>query len=447
MRTSQLEAATRKRASLLTLSPPVRLATIVGAFFLLGLVRLAIPGSYLFDEKFYVPAAARLVLGIDVINREHPMLGKEIIAVFIALFGNGTAVWRIGPLICATGGLWCMARAVGLHSRSPATETAFAALLASGFYLFVIGRLAILDGMMFGFVALGVLLFVSGRLLACGVAMGLAVACKWTAAPVLLVMVLAQLRPTPTRAVAMGAVAVAVYFATFLPALFLDTPIPIADWPALHWAMIARHSVTARDVPALSQWWEWVLNVAPIWMFHGQSDGAFRIVLLGGNPATMLLIPLAIGWALARRIHAAYAPALMWAALLAFWALATKPAQFSFHYLLPSTFGLAVVAIVLGRWWNAGRRWPAIAVLAASLAAFAWFFPALTAAPDSRESRYDWLPGWQVTPTMPAEYDPARVTQWERREACLYFPQDCWSEGNAGEERAHRRWLELRKQR
>ena len=73
-------------------------------FFLVGLVRLDQPNGFAFDENYYVPAAVNLARGLGVFNREHPMLSKEIMAVFVTLLGYGPITWRIGSPLFSTLG-------------------------------------------------------------------------------------------------------------------------------------------------------------------------------------------------------------------------------------------------------------------------------------------------------------------------------------------------------
>ena len=83
---------------------------------------------------------------------------------------------------------------------------------------------------------------------------------------------------------------------------------------------------------------------------------------------------------------------------LGFWIVAAKPIQFYYHYLLPSMFLLAALALALDALWQSGRRWLALGPLAISAALFAWFYPILSAAPlDGKMAflEYTWLKSWQ----------------------------------------------------
>lgn len=68
--------------------------TISLAFWGLLIWNLAIPSQPYFDEVHYLPAARHLLVLDQFTNREHPMFGKEIIALGIALFGDNAWGWR-----------------------------------------------------------------------------------------------------------------------------------------------------------------------------------------------------------------------------------------------------------------------------------------------------------------------------------------------------------------
>ena len=55
---------------------------------------LGIPSKPYFDEIHYVPAA-RAMLARRMANPEHPMLGKEAIALSIRLLGDTPFAWRL----------------------------------------------------------------------------------------------------------------------------------------------------------------------------------------------------------------------------------------------------------------------------------------------------------------------------------------------------------------
>jgi len=167
---------------------------ITGAFLALVLHRLSIPSKEYFDEIHYLPAARNLLALSEARNIEHPMLGKELIALAIQLCGDTPFGWRIGSALSGTVALFAAMRATWWASLSrPATILA-GLLLASNFVLFMIARIAMLDPYMLAFALLALWFCAHGLrnpaagrrdMVLAGVALGLSLASKWSVLPIL----------------------------------------------------------------------------------------------------------------------------------------------------------------------------------------------------------------------------------------------------------------------
>ncbi|MFZ1741445.1 MAG: phospholipid carrier-dependent glycosyltransferase, partial [Pontixanthobacter sp.] len=101
---------------------------ICAGFLALCLIRLTIPSAPYFDEVHYLPAARALLDGSDWLNREHPPLGKEILALGIALFGDTPTGWRIFPLIAGVAALFAFMRAMWFAAQSRFASIAYGIL-------------------------------------------------------------------------------------------------------------------------------------------------------------------------------------------------------------------------------------------------------------------------------------------------------------------------------
>ncbi len=412
------------------------------AFLAMALNRLTIPSKPFFDEVHYLPAARAILEMSQPLNTEHPLLGKELIALGIALLGDGPLGWRLPATLATTAGLFASMRAMWWTTRSPPATLLPGALLATNFTLLVTSRIAMLDAFMLGFAAIA--LWLCARAVArpeharrdlalAGVALGASLASKWTAVTVLMlpgltfaVARMTALRGSPLRWLTardagpirgislaeatlwLGLVPLVVYFATFAPALFFDIgAIPLSDLPALQFRMATLQSSVVQPHPYQSQWWQWVLNLRPIWYLYEQADGAQRGVLLLGNPLTMLAglpaLMFCAWWGLKGCVGPGMRAAMRacvigYAASLGLWLFADKPIQFYYHYLPPAMFLSVALGLVLAQMWEAGRRWPALAVLVGALGLFAWFYPILTAAELAGEQSfldYAWLAVWR----------------------------------------------------
>jgi dolichyl-phosphate-mannose--protein O-mannosyl transferase len=201
----------------------------------------------------------------------------------------------------------------------------------------------------------------------------------------------------------LGLLALAAYCAAYWPFLLYEKgSIAPTGLLALHKTMFALQEEVVKPHTYMSVWWEWVLNWRPIWYYYEVGDGAQRGVLMIGNPLTMLAGLPALLWCLwagaVRRRGDALAVALLYLAAIGMWVIAPKPVQFYYHYLLPSCFLLAALALALDALWRRGRRMLVLAVLGGSMALFAVFWPILTAAPLAGPESFEfwaWLPSWR----------------------------------------------------
>lgn len=409
------------------------------AFWALMLVRLTIPTTPYFDEVHYLPAAREYWALGKFVNREHPLLGKELIALGIQLFGDRALGWRFFPSLAGVVTLFAAMRAIWCASQSRFATLAYGILVATGFYVFVNARIAMLDIFMVAFVMLAYWQLAAavraperGRLhlALAGVALGLALASKWNAAPLAILPGLAFLilraragrrrlllatrgAPVPgisliEAAVWLGALPLVIYTATYWPAwYFADGGIGSATGPAsfltLHTEAIRLQESVIKQHPYMSRWPQWVLNARSIWYLYEPVDGAQRGIVLIGNPLTMLLGLPAMVWAASeaawRRNGVAMSVVALYVVTLGFWIVSAKPIQFLYHYFLPSMALLAALALALDALWSRGRRWMAVLPVVGSVALFAYFYPILSAAPLSGGkmafAEWMWLPRWR----------------------------------------------------
>lgn len=406
------------------------------AFLLLCLIRLTIPSKPFFDEVHYLPAARAILALSHPANPEHPPLGKELLALGIALFGDQPLGWRIMPALFGTLGLFAGMRAMWFASGSRFATIACGVLLATSPHLFVHARIAMLDGFMVGFMLTALWMAAAAvrepetarwRLALAGLALGFAMASKWNAIPVAVLPGLAFLAvrvrtagsqfllaqrgaPVPgmtllEAGIWLGVVPLVTYAACFWPSWFY-TERAITPWGLVEWHrhMLNLQGQVVEPHTYMSVWYQWASNWRPIWYLYEVADGAQRGVLLVGNPLTMLVALPAIVWCgwvgLFRRRWDALAVFVLYLVSFGMWIVAPKPVQFYYHYFLPSCFLMAALALALDALWQRPGigRWSALAVLAGACALFAYFWPILTAAPlddDQAFLRYAWLASWR----------------------------------------------------
>jgi dolichyl-phosphate-mannose--protein O-mannosyl transferase len=326
-------------------------------FLALLAIRLTVPSKAYFDEVHYVPAARVLMELARPTNVEHPLLGKELIALGMRLFGDNPLGWRIMPVLFGTLGLAMAAK----WNAAP---------------------LAMLPGIAFVVVRFR--------------AMGWRALTGSRAAPVAGITIW-------EAALWLGLVPLVVYALTFVPAMFYaQDPLSPGGLIALHQKMIHLQEEVVKPHPYQSVWYQWVFDWRAIWFLYEKVDGAQRGVLLVGNPLTMLLGLIALVWA---GVHGftegrrdALALFVLYAVSLGLWVVADKPVQFYYHYLLPGTFLMGMLALALDSLWRRGCRALPLLALAGSVALFAYFYPILAAAPlESPQSfaHWMWLDSWR----------------------------------------------------
>ena len=428
---------------------PIALCFAVAAIFAAFCwVRLGIPSKFYFDEVHYIPAAREMLAMGQFTNREHPLLGKAILALGLELFGDNPTGWRIFPLIAGVITIFAAMRAMWLASLSRFATLAFGLLLFSGFHLFLASRIAMLDIFYIAGLTVAAWQFAAAirepergrvRLALCGIALGLAMGSKWNALPIAmlpgLVFLVMRARagrrrlllskrggPVPgvsliEAAVWLGMVPLLVYALTFAPGFFFARDaIPFSPMGLIehHRLILDLQTEVLRPHPYQSVWSDWLINRRGIWYLYEVANGAQRGILLIGNPLTMLLgIPALIwcvwaglgrpkgrGLTVAPSIgeKAPMAIAVLYAVSLGFWIVAQKPVQFYYHYAFASIVLLAALALALNDVWQRGHRLWALVPLLSSIAIFAYFYPILSAAQLDGEMaflRYAWLQGWR----------------------------------------------------
>lgn len=427
---------------------------IVAAFFLLGICRLGIPSKTMFDEIHYVPAARRLIELTRRLNPEHPLLGKEMIAIGIRLFGDHPFGWRFPNLVLGTLGLFAGARAMWWASGSRRASLFFAFFLATDFIWFILSRIAMLDMAMASMLALALWQWAlacrpqwaerrGGRwhLILAGLFFGLSLGGKWNGAPLMVLPgllfaaqrwialdlpvstrprdMVAMLRAIPrwlvaTRAgpvrgvslieaaVWLGLLPAIAYLATFAPAFFYKVQ-PMTFQGLIPWQgyMLKLQDSVVKPHHYMSRWWQWVFNLRPIWFLYEKIDGAWRGILMLGNPVTMLIGLPALGWCAWRGWKGEGLPALivaLYVLSLIFWAINGKPVQFYYHYELAASFLMAALALVCGRWWDEGRIWPGRTALILTALVFIGFYPIISAGPLPGKRgyvEYMWIKTWR----------------------------------------------------
>lgn len=163
----------------------------VGAITLVSLAlrlfNLGTPKGFVFDEVYYVDGARDyLAHGVEVTGQEpefvvHPPVGKWLIALGIKLFGDNEFGWRFMGALLGSAMIVLIALIAHRLFRNSYLTIAASALMAMDGLALVHSRTALLDIYLSFFVLLATYLFLARWHWWAGIAIGLAVATKWSA--------------------------------------------------------------------------------------------------------------------------------------------------------------------------------------------------------------------------------------------------------------------------
>jgi dolichyl-phosphate-mannose-protein mannosyltransferase len=176
------------------------LALVSLSLFLWG---IRTPSRPFYDEIQYISSAQALLVDGPNPNPEAPPLGKLLVAIGMALFGNNPLGWRIMSALFGASTLVGIFLWVRLMLRDHALALLAAVLTALNNFLFVMSRVAMMDIFLVTFIVWGLVGFtavleigelsVSKRrllLISSGAMFGAACACKWNGVDTLGIVIL-----------------------------------------------------------------------------------------------------------------------------------------------------------------------------------------------------------------------------------------------------------------
>lgn len=169
----------------------MRTRIYVGVITLFSLVlrlfHLSTPKGFVFDEIYYVDGARDfLSYGVEVSGLEpefvvHPPVGKWLIALGIQIFGDNEFGWRFMGAILGSTMVILIALITQRLFRNSYLTIAASALMAMDGLALVHSRTALLDIYLSFFILLATYLFLVRWHWWAGIALGLALATKWSA--------------------------------------------------------------------------------------------------------------------------------------------------------------------------------------------------------------------------------------------------------------------------
>jgi len=405
--------------------------------------------SMYFDEIYHGRTGFETLHGLPVYETTHPPLGKDLIAVGIALFGMNPFGWRImGTLfgIAMVPVFYLLARR--LFKRTW-LATGVTALFALDFMRYTQSRIATIDVYVVFFVLLGAYFMVwfcqsfipngrHGALVPAalgGVAFGLGCASKWTGvyagAGLALVYFAALLLRHKALASQPGTrlekhetyrqdlsfallaglgfyvvVPLVVYLLSYLPLVLApDNGFTIASILPAQQSMYSYHSQLTSTHPFESKWYTWPLLLRPVWYYMGSRlpDGIVASIAVLGNPVVFWGGAAAVVLQLLRTLRGKAKPAVwfvlaLWAAQYLPWALITR-ATFLYHYFAAMPFALLALGLLLdslAEHHPRAAKVTTVFLVVVAAALLAYFFPVLSGLPipAAYATALKWLPGW-----------------------------------------------------
>ena len=377
---------------------------------------LGFPARQVWDEIYFPVMADKYLKGIYFFDL-HPPLGKFIIAVSIALFGDTPVAWRLMPAVFGIALL-----PLGFFLGWSLFKQRVGALLLAAFLggetiLIVHSRTGVMEILLVFFTLATFLaaLVVERRRQAIwpAVLLGLTLSIKWAALPVVIPVGYVLWRKGLLRPFLGGLwVAAIIYVAiVYVDRMIIVTANPVQAWVEVwEWHLQAVRKIGVA-VPHLwgSPWWSWPIMLRPIRFYYGANpDGTLRVVLAIGNPLVWWSGTLAVVAGLFKMAREAFARKLSaddplvpivlgYVFLMLPWVPGTR-IPYIYNYLLPYSFAILALVYWLCRIWERPRwgPWVVLSFAAAALALTLFFLPLATTFPISQDGllRRVWFDYW-----------------------------------------------------
>lgn len=288
-----------------------------------------------FDEIYHVRNAQEISQGQFMYASVHPLLGTQIIAFFIKVLGNNPFAWRIGGALFGIAMLpvfYCLCKALFKKSYYAAAGTIF---LACDFMHLTTSRIATLEPFSVFFIILMtyfMLRYVQLSfydtdlkktlkwLMLSGISMGFGIAVKWTGAYAGIGLAIlffssllrrgieyrkAKKKVTPDNfekhiietfpkyagytllwcGLWFVFIPLVIYFAAYIPChIYRNEAWSIEGVIRQTIGMYKYHANLEATHPFQSVWWQWILDIRPIWYYHRVYDEVVYTISAFGNP-------------------------------------------------------------------------------------------------------------------------------------------------------------------
>ncbi len=401
--------------------------------------------SFYFDEIYHARTGYEHLHKMQVYETTHPPMGKNFIAMGIALFGMTGFGWRFAGTLFGVLMVPALYDFVRRLTRKPWLAWFAAILLSLDFMRFSQSRLATIDSYVVLFIILGadMMLWYCRSVLEKGVgksilpmalggiAFGFGCASKWTglyAGAGLAILYFGALwqrgcalqkqpngkaRLKKEVAMALGGgvlfyviIPFGIYLAGYLPYVMRDPSFGLKEWWGCQQSMYWYHSRLDATHPFASEWYSWLLDARPVWYYSGSGLPEGMVASIAGFVSPVLIVVGVSAWmALAYRqlvgdgSPAAGALIVLTLSSLLPWVLVTR-CTFLYHFFPCVPMLAAAAALWLSNLEDKGQgckaKRLAKGILIAALVLFIWFYPVLAGLPVPKwlAASMRWLPSW-----------------------------------------------------
>ena len=411
----------------------VPLAIVVLIAILVRFLNLSRPDALVFDEVYYVDGAKDLLeYGVEIDGSKpefivHPSLGKWLISIGIAIFGDDSFGWRFSTALIGVISVLVLYLVTLKLFDSKRIALFAASLLAIDGLAIVMSRTALLDNFLALFVLLAFWALVERRYLWMGLALGAALATKWSGlyflavfVTIALVMEIQRERSREekiresVRVILSAPLALVLYLLSWTGWFLSDRgwardsdSNPLAALWNFHREIYGFHSNLDAEHPYRSHPWSWLVMGRPTSFFYESPKGCgaeqcSQEVLALGNPLIWwfgtIALAVLIGYSFTRRDRNSLLVLSAFAAGFAPWFLFPDRTMFTFYAISILPFLILAIAYLARELEVHQPRANLILglALAAVVALFLYFLPIHVAeiiTYDQWQSRM-WLESW-----------------------------------------------------
>ena len=400
--------------------------------------RLSTPPKYYFDEVYHAFTASQMFKGNPAAwewwnpnppgvayEWTHPPVAKEFMVLAIAIFGDNSFAWRFFSALLGFGVIiliYILALKL-FKSRRIALISAFVASLDG--LLLTMSRIGMNDMYFLFFAMLAFVLFLYNKKILMGIALGLALASKWTGlfgigiigiiylVQNLLLFKNKKIKPQKLfirlliSPIFFLMIPLFIYLGAYLP-FFTGHHVPpgtrqttfqtfIELQQEMYWYhtnLKAHH--TYQSVPI-----QWVFDLRPVWLYVDYQPNSIANIYTLGNPIFMWFGVISIVFLIYEFIKKKSMS--LWIVVISYFGfflpwIESPRIMFHYHYLPSVPF----LAIAIGYTVNEMLKNPTAKVLAIIFLitlslVFVYFFPLWTAihVPFALYNSYFWLPSWK----------------------------------------------------